>query len=238
MIWGLIFSLLEGLMPKLKLQYLGHLIRRTDSLEKTLMLGKIECRSRRGQQRMRWFNGITDSKDMSLSKLRESVMDREAWQATVNGVARHKTRMSNWTDSLYTYSFCKLPITKWSIRNRLSPKLSLFPKAEVSEHALWPVLLAAEQKGLKCKRQQLLGEILLPWTSQAFEYQVTSGALWPQAKEPPAINLLRHTFRLKATSLSPFFLLFPFKAIVVNSPICLIPGTLGNLSLCNLSWHH
>ena len=166
------------------------------------------------------------------------VMDREAWQATVNGVAKHITRIRNWADSLYTYSFCKLPIIKWSIRNRLSPKLSLFPKAEVSEHALWPVLLAAEQKGMKCKRQQLLGEILLPWTSQAFEYQVTSGALWPQAKEPPAINLLRHTFRLKATSLSPFFLLFPFKAIVVISPICLIPGTWGNLSLCNLSWHH
>ena len=166
------------------------------------------------------------------------VMDREAWQATVNGVAKHITRIRNWTDSLYTYSFCKLPIIKWSIRNRLSPKLSLFPKAEVSEHALWPVLLAAEQKGMKCKRQQLLGEILLPWTSQAFEYQVTSGALWPQAKEPPAINLLRHTFRLKATSLPPFFLLFPFKPIVVISPICLIPGTWGNLSLCNLSWHH
>lgn len=165
-------------------------------------------------------------------------MDREAWQAAINGVTKHITWMSNWTDSLYSYLFCKLPITKWSIRNRLSPKLSLFPKAEVSEHASWPVLLAAEQKGLKCKRQQLLGEILLPRTSQALDYQVISGALWPQAKEPPAINLLRHTFRLKAISLYPFFLLFPFKAIVVVSPICLIPGTWGNLSLCNLSWHH
>ena len=113
---------LEGMMLKLKLQYFSHLMQRVDSLEKTLMLGGIGCRRRRGRQRIRWLEGIMDSMDVSLSELRELEMDREAWRAVIHGVTKSQTRLSDWTELYCYYNTWRGKYQQCFVHNKFFPE--------------------------------------------------------------------------------------------------------------------
>ena len=154
----------EGLTLKLKLQYFGHLMWRTDSLEKTLMLGKIEGRRRRGKQRTRWLDGITDSMDMSFSKLQEMVKDRKAWRASVHGVTKSRTGLRDWTDCVQLCDPMDCSLPGFSVRRILQTRILEWVAMSSSRGSSWP----SDRNCVSCKSLALQADSLLlnHWGSQ------------------------------------------------------------------------